>query len=110
MVENSSPKVFTPSVEVKDRERIFEPTQEVKDFWNLYRKKYDNVFETTIDVQKNPDGIEYILTRCDYKRVDGVMGWTNWTIREDGNLIFTTREKDVARLMFDVKVKTSVKV
>lgn len=115
MSGNSIPKVSIPSEKVEDRERTSELTQEVKDFWNLYRKKYDNVVETTIeekdvDIQKNPDGIEYILTRCDFKRADGVIRWTNWTIREDGNFIFITREEDIARLMFDTKVKTKVKV
>ena len=110
MSGNNTSKIFIPNIQVVGRERTFELTQEAKDFWNLYRKKCDSVVETTIDVQKNPDGIEYILTRCDYKRADGITGWTNWTIREDGNLIFTTREKDTARLIFDVKVKTKVKV
>ena len=115
MVENSIPKILIPSVKVEDRERTFELTQEDKDFWNLYRNKYKSVIETTtekedVDVQKNPNGIEYILTRCDYKRADGVIRWTNWEIREDGNLIFITREEDLARFMFETKVKNKVKV
>ena len=63
-----------------------------------------------VDVQKNPDGIEYVLTRCDYKRGDGVIRWTNWEIREDGKVIFITREEDLARFMFESKVKNKVKV
>ena len=114
MVENSIPQIFIPSVKVEDRERTFEPTEEDKVFWELYRDKYRNVETTTekedVDVQKNPDGIEYVLTRCDYKRGDGVIRWTNWEIREDGKVIFITREEDLARFMFDTKVKNKVKV
>ena len=114
MVENSIPQILIPSVKVEDRERTFELTEEDKVFWELYRDKYRNV-ETTIekedvDVQKNPDGIEYVLTRCDYKRGDGVIRWTNWEIREDGKVIFITREEDLARFMFETKVKNKVKV
>ena len=115
MVENSIPKILIPSVKVEDMERTFELTQEDKDFWNLYRNKYKNVTETTtekedVDVQKNPDGIEYILSRYDFKRADGVIRWTDWVIYEDANMIFITKEEDLARFMFESKVKNKVKV
>lgn len=114
MVENSIPKILIPSVDTQFPKDTLEQAELSKVFWELYRDKYRNV-ETTIekedvDTQKNPDGIEYILSRYDFKKADGVIRWTDWVIYEDGNSIFITKEEDLARFMFESKVKNKVKV